>query len=118
MNLSDIKKSRFLKKEDVTPAVLVTIREITKENVAIEGAEEDFKVCIHFNELDKPMVLNQTNGNMIAAITGQNENIEHTWIGATIVLYNDPSIMFAGKPTGGIRVRAPKGQKPVDEVPF
>ena len=60
------------------------------------------------NECDKPMVLNSTNGQIIAQITGSDDT-DH-WTGHKIVLYNDPNITFAGKLTGGIRARAPKNQ--------
>lgn len=108
MNINDIRSSRYLKKEDVGEGVFVTIKSLSKENVAMEGAEESYKVVVHFEELEKPMVVNSTNGQIIAQITGQDEDIEHTWVGAKIVLYNEPNISFGGKLTGGIRVRAPK----------
>jgi hypothetical protein len=62
MNLSDLKTSKFLKKEDVGAGVLVTIFSLTRENVAMEGAEQDMKCAVHFEELDKLLVLNSTNG--------------------------------------------------------
>lgn len=108
MNVSDLKTSKYLKKEDVGTGALATIRAVTMENVAMEGAPPDERAVLHFDELDKPMVLNNTNAQIIAAITNQSEEIERAWIGAVIVLYNDPSIMFRGKIVGGIRVRAPK----------
>jgi hypothetical protein len=43
------------------------------------------------------------------------------WIGKQIVLFVDPSVSFAGKIVGGIRLRAPKGKtiaKAEDDVPF
>lgn len=106
MNLGDLKSSRFLKKEDVGDGLVVTIDGLTKENVAMDGAEESVKCVIHFKELDKPMVLNSTNGQLIAKITKIENDIDTGWIGEKIVLFNDPSIAFGGKLTGGIRVRA------------
>jgi hypothetical protein len=108
MNLSDLKNSKFLKKEDVGAGVLVTISHITQENVAKDGADQETKAVMHFHELDKPLVLNSTNGQLIAGITGHDSDIERNWIGARIVLYNDPTIQFGGRIVGGIRVRAPK----------
>ena len=108
MNLEDLKQSKFLKKEDVGPGTLVTISGLTQENVAKEGADPDMKTVLHFNQLEKPMVLNSTNGQAIARITGKQNDIEREWIGAHVVLYNDPNVSYAGRITGGIRVRAPK----------
>lgn len=107
-NINDLKQSKFLTKADVDPPVLVTIRGWEQVNVAMEGAPPDLKYALHFNELDKPMVLNSTNGQIIAAVTGSQEFDD--WTGRKIVLYNDPNISFAGKLTGGIRCRAPKNQ--------
>jgi len=111
MNLSDLKTSKFLKRDDVGDGVLVTIRAVTTENVAKEGVEPDMKVALHFHELEKPMVLNSTNGQIIAKITGQEDNIEETWVGVKIVLYDDPNVTYGGKLVGGIRVRAPRVPK-------
>jgi hypothetical protein len=107
MNISALKVSRFLKKEDCGNGILVTIQgDLTNENVAAEGAPPEEKPCLHFREVDKPLVLNSTNAQIIAGITGSPET--ETWNGARIVLYHDPAISFAGKITGGIRARAPR----------
>jgi hypothetical protein len=118
MNINDIKQSKYLKKEDCGDGILVTVSGLTQENVAKEGAEPEMKVCIHFHEVEKPMVLNSTNAQIIAKITGHDEDIENTWVGAKLVLYNDPNISFAGKITGGIRVRAPRNQAAEKPLPF
>ena len=106
MNVSELKQSKFLTKNDVIPPVLVTMREVSPVNVAKEGVEPEMKFALHFVELEKPMVLNSTNGQIIAAITGSEET--DAWVGKKIVLYNDPNVSFGGKLTGGIRCRAPK----------
>ena len=108
MNMSDVKSSKFLKRDDVGEGTLVTISDVSKENVAKEGAEPELKVCLHFLELEKPFVLNSTNGQIIAKITGKENDIEKTWLGTKVVLYDDPNVSFGGKLTGGIRVRAPR----------
>jgi hypothetical protein len=108
MNINELKKSSFLTKTDCGPGILVTIKSVQQENVASQGAPEELKYCVFFDELEKPMVLNSTNGQIIAGITGSEES--DNWVGHKIVLYNDPNISFAGKITGGIRARAPKKQ--------
>lgn len=108
MHISELKESKFLKKEEVDPAMLVTISEVTQENIAKEGAPQELKWCVHFNELEKPMVLNSTNGQLIAMITGSEDS--EGWTGAQVVLYHDPSVTFGGKLVGGIRIRAPKNK--------
>jgi hypothetical protein len=108
MKLSDLKTSKFLKKEDVTPPVRVTISGFEKFNVAMEGAEPDNKWGMHLKELEKPLIINQTNGQILSAITGSEDSED--WVGLTIELYNDPNIFFGGKMTGGIRVRPVEAQ--------
>ena len=112
-NVNDLKSSKFLAKEDVMPDVLVTIKGYEKMNVAMENQPAEEKWTLSFNELAKPLVLNKTNGMLLAAITGSEEF--DGWIGKKVVLYNDKSVMFAGEFTGGIRVRASKGGQPNPE---
>jgi hypothetical protein len=116
-SVGDLKSSKFLKKEDVGQGALVTIREVSQQNVAKDGAPEEAKWCLHFDEFDKPLVLNSTNGQIIAKITGIENDIEVGWVGKKIVLYDDPNVSYAGKITGGIRVRAPKSTTKPD-LPF
>lgn len=108
MNIAGLKQSKFLTRADVGTGVLVTIRQVFQENVAKEGAPEEHKWCMAFDELEKPMVLNSTNGQIIASFLKSDET--DNWIGSKIVLYDDPSVSFGGKLVGGIRVRAPRGQ--------
>jgi len=103
---SDMRESKFLKKEDVGRGVLVTISGCVQKNVAKEGAGEENKWCLTFKELDKPLVLNATNVQLCEAICGSDDT-DH-WIGKRIVLYTDPNVSYQGKLIGGIRVRAPK----------
>ena len=104
--INDLAKSKYLKQGDVDPPVLVTISGYKQQNVAKEGEAKDMKYCLFFKELEKPLVLNSTNGQLIAKITGSEDLDE--WEGKKVVLYNDPNVGFGGKITGGIRVRAPK----------
>ena len=90
--------------------ILVTIRDITQENTAKEGAPEELRWCLHFDEVEKPLVLNSTNGQIIAGIT-KSEDTEN-WPGHKIVLYDDPNVSFGGKLVGGIRARAPRQPRP------
>lgn len=106
MHISALKQSNFLTRADVGLGALMTIRTITQENVAKTGAPEELRWCLHFDEAEKPMVLNSTNGQIIAGIT-KSEDTDN-WVGHKIVLYDDPNVSFGGKLVGGIRVRAPR----------
>jgi len=126
MNVNELKRSKYLTKQDVGRGVLATIKVITQQDVAQEGEPEDLRYTMEFDEFEKPLVLNSTNGQLIAGITGSDESDD--WIGHKIVLYADDNIMFRGKRVGGIRVRAPKPgsvaeapppeEEPEDDLPF
>ena len=92
---------------DVGAGVLATIKGVYQDNIAKEGAPEELKWVVEFDEIEKPMVLNSTNGQIIAQITKQDDT--DNWPGAKVVLYDDPSVSYGGKLVGGIRVRAPRG---------
>lgn len=107
---SEMRESKFLKKEDVGRGAIGTIESCVRMNVAKEGAEPELKWCLTFHEIEKPLVLNSTNIQLCEQILGSDETDQ--WIGKRIVLYTDPSVMYAGKIIGGIRVRAPKATAP------
>lgn len=106
MTLDDLLPSKYLKKSDIGDEEhIVTIRKLTKTNVAREDAAPEYKAVIQFEEFPKPMVANKTNLKRIAAALG--DDIE-LWTGKQIVLYYDPDVEFGGETVGGIRVRGIK----------
>lgn len=115
--IGEMMSSKYLKKEDVGQGALVTIAGVKKMNVAVEGADPEYKWTMSFQELDKPMVLNSTNIQLCAKACNSEDTDE--WIGRKVVLYDDPNVSYAGKLTGGIRIRAPRNQpapaKPVSQ---
>ncbi len=102
--VSDLKESRFLTKNDVEPDIAVTITGYEKLNVAMESQAPEEKWCLNFAELPKPLVLNNTNGQLLEAILGS-DDFDH-WVGKKVILWNDKTVSFAGKLTGGIRIKA------------
>lgn len=124
MNIRELKDSLYLKKEDCSPPILVTISGGEIKNLAMEGEAEKKRFCLFFEEMEKPLVCNSTNAQIIASICGSEETDD--WTGHKIVLYSDPNISFQGRLTGGIRARAPRNQTqakpatkpaPVQEAP-
>ena len=105
-NVNDLKSSKFLTKHDVDPPITVTIKSYEESNVAMESQKPELKWILYFNELEKPLVLNSTNGQRIQIVTGSGEFKD--WIGKKIILYNDKTVSFAGQITGGIRVQVPQ----------
>jgi len=108
MNINSMKQSRFLTKTDVGNGILVTIKSLHQEDLAMEGEPEQLEWCVNFSETEKPMVLKSVNAQLIAAALHSQETDD--WIGKQIVLYTDPTVTMKGKVVGGIRCRAPRNQ--------
>ena len=108
MNINSLRESKYLKKEDCDTGVLFTIKDLKQENVAKDDEPDDLKWILYGEEFTKGLVLNSTNAQLIAGIVKSEETDD--WIGKQVVLFNDPSVSYAGKVTGGIRVRAPRTQ--------
>lgn len=116
MHIDDLKESKYLTKHDVEPELTATIMGIGKENLARDNDPPEFKYILNFKEC-KPLVLNSTNGQLTALALGSPETDD--WIGKQVTMYNDRTVSYAGKLTGGVRIRpdAPKQstQKPVQD---
>lgn len=124
-------QSKFLKKDDVgEDGVILTIKGFTQETIEGDHGDET-KVVMHFVEEGyKPMVLNSTNAAVLGKITGAATAGEAR--GKQIVVYDDPSVSFGGKVTGGLRIKrvqgapapaAPRAARPApvdafDQTPF
>jgi len=104
--VSDMIPSKYLKKDDVGRGMLATITRIDQTDVSMADQPEELKWVMSIKESKKGLVLNSTNIHSCATICQSDESAD--WVGKQIVLYDDPSITFAGKTTGGIRIRAPK----------
>ena len=103
---SEMRESKFLKKEDVGRGALFVVADCKQFNVAMSGAEPEMKWCLVFEDEAKPLVLNSTNTQLCEHIFASDDTDD--WVGKELVLYSDPNVSYAGKLVGGIRVRAPK----------
>lgn len=108
MNINELMKGKYLKKEDCPSPVLYTIRNFTVENVAQENQPQEMKGIMWFNEVEQGLVMNNTNLQLAAQAFGTMETTE--WTGRQIVVYADPTVSFGGKMVGGLRLRGPKKQ--------
>ncbi len=98
--------STYLEKEDLKAedgryiekrAVVATI--------ASEKVGDDQKMVIYFQNMEKGMVGNRTNADTLADLYGEDTD---GWIGREVILYVDPTVMYAGKRVGGLRLKAPQ----------
>ena len=110
--INDMLPSKFLKQSDVDQDYIVTIRGVEQVNVAAQDADQDdFKYVIHFEEFDKPMVLNSTNIQLLAKATDSDDTDD--WTGKQVIVYTDPNVSFGGKVVGGLRIKKYAISKPV-----
>lgn len=100
MKLNDAFPSTWLKAADLTG---VRAR-VTISHWKMEDVGDGHKPIVYFRGRDKGLVLNKTNGNMIAEIAG-NDDLDE-WAGTTIVLYS-AKVDFQGKRVDAIRVDYP-----------
>jgi hypothetical protein len=116
--------SKFLSKDDVgEEGIILTIKGFRMEAIKGDDGEED-KMVLHFVEDLKPMILNRTNSQLVGVCTGAKTAGEAR--GKQIVVYNDPTVSFGGKITGGLRIKKVTGQPkpasaakdPIDDIPW
>jgi len=92
----------YLQKEEIPDAGATARIRAAKEETLEEN--ERSKLILYFDGLDKGLVCNVTNINVLIDVLGSDET--DNWIGRQIELYVDHGVMFGGKRVGGIRVRA------------
>ncbi len=114
MKLSELYPSRYLKSDDLDgKEKTLTIKNIRMEEM---GQEKEEKPVVSFSNTDKELVLNKTNGLVVASLYGEDTD---AWIGKHITIY-PTRVPFGGKLVDSIRVRervpvAPSGN---DDIPF
>jgi hypothetical protein len=102
MNPSQLKGGRTLRADDLgTEEWIVTIRGLTRRNLAKPDDDPDIKWIVYFKELDRPMAAGPD------AITRFTElfpglTVEE-WIGQKCAIYRDPNVTYGGKRVGGLR---------------
>jgi len=122
VNINGAFPSNFIKAADLQGSEpIVTIKSVEFEPV---GQEKEMKPVVYFVNKEKGMVLNKTNANTIATLTGTFETED--WPDSRIRLYATTTA-FQGKTVDTIRIKAapPAGAKPApvvienaDEIPF
>lgn len=103
MKLSEAFPSSYLKSSDVELDTTYTIAAVTIETLG-QGKNAEQKPVISFEETDKTLVCNKTNGKAIAGMYG--DEME-SWKGKRITLYAT-EVEYGGEQMMGIRVRMRK----------
>jgi hypothetical protein len=99
MKMSDAFPSSYLRATDFTKPTLATMSHVKMEDIG-----DDHKPVLYFQELEKGLVLNKTNGNAIADIYGDDTG---DWTGQHIVLF-ETMVDYMGKMVPAVRVRKPR----------
>lgn len=112
-------ESKYLAKGDVgEDGMILTIKGFKREVLKSDDGDEE-KTVMYFEEDLKPMILNRTNAQLLPIVTGAKTAGEAK--GKKVVVYNDATISFGGKITGGLRVKkiagAPKSPKAAPVAP-
>lgn len=95
--------SKYLSAIDVGDRKIRTkIMKVRKEEMRAENGKTRMKFVLFLEALDKPMVLNATNKDALVDKLGRTPA---NWIGASIGIFVDPNVTFAGKHVKGLRLR-------------
>jgi hypothetical protein len=94
--------SKYLGAADIGSRKIRTrIQKVRKEELTDKEGRKRMKFIIFFDALDKPLVLNTTNKDEVVHKLGK---VPVKWRDASVGVYVDPNVMFAGKRTGGVRL--------------
>ena len=97
------KNTKYLGQDDVGAGITVTIQGLTLEPIETDNGGTENKAVLNFVGDFKPLVLNQTNKELLKAVTG--EVTAGGIKGKRITVYTDPTVMFGGKAVGGLRIK-------------
>jgi hypothetical protein len=106
VDVNDIYKTNSdnIKAEDIGNNMwTLTIKTADVKEFKNKEGQSERKIVLTFAEWEKSLPLNKTNAQSIAGMYGHNSN---AWPGNRVMLFT-MMVDFGGKPTLGIRVRAP-----------
>ena len=115
-NINNLFPSKWIKAADL-PAGGITLN---IANLVMEDVDESKPPMpvIHFHGHDKGLVLNKTNGQMLAHIFGNPDT--DAWVGKPVMLVSEP-VQFQGRIVDAVRVKPASAQAaavpPVQQAP-
>jgi len=99
------KESKYLKHQDLEGNDWVlTITSVTREEMKDRNGAMKKEFILHFKEVEKGLVLNTTNMNMLYKLLMSDES--DNWIGKRITIYTKDDIEMGGEIMSGIRIRS------------
>lgn len=115
MKVTDIWPSKYVKAGDLNgKTVTLTIKKLVMEEMTNHGNEKETKPVLYFDKATKGLVLNRTNGMIIAALYSMETD---NWVGKRISIYPTKVKAF-GSMQDAIRVKEeiPAQPKPVAQA--
>jgi hypothetical protein len=112
----DVFPSKYLKASDLNgKPVVVTIKEASMEKLKNGNGEEETKTVLYFEKAKKGLILNRTNWDKIADITGEDDS--DNWPSHRVEMFPTTTEM-KGKEVDCIRIRKPaQGELPKPKKP-
>jgi hypothetical protein len=95
--------TKYMGHADVDPPIVVTVKTVTLEDVGRDDDKEQ-RWFMWFHETKKGFRLNVTNIRILEAAWGMHTDL---WLGKRLKLWWDPTVLFGGKPVGGVKIRLP-----------
>ena len=83
--------------------IVVVIDYVRREEIVGVNGKKEYEVVAHLKNGQKPFILNKTNMKQIQKL--YNAPYIEDWAGRAIQVYFDPTVVFAGKKVGGLRIR-------------
>jgi hypothetical protein len=99
--LNDFFPSPWMKGDDFAEPVVATLKSVSPEQFEGDGGEMETKAVARFEETAKALILNKTNFQMLASITGEQDT--DNWTGIQVTLRAEKVAAF-GKVHNAVRV--------------
>lgn len=98
-------ESKYLKHQELDGKDwVVTIDRVERHDLKNQDGQLEKKFVLFFRELDKGMILNSTNMNILYSLLNSDDSDD--WAGKRVTLYTKDDIEMAGKIMSGLRIRA------------
>lgn len=111
MRASSVLGGNYIKKEDLKEGGPERL-EITSVGLVEfddeKKGKKDKKLELTFSD-ERKLTLNNGNTQVLIAAYGDDTDL---WTGRPIVAFFDPSVMFGGRKTGGVKIKVPSGVAP------
>ena len=86
--------------------MVVSIKGVGSAKVTGQNGRKEDCFVVHYNEMDKPMILNRTNAKAIEKVAGS--GLVEDWVGVRVTLYVEKGVKAFGDVVDALRIRDKK----------